>query len=104
MASSRRSPLSFHVLLRYSHAELIWWGEKRHKYFTLSQKTDPHMKTEQGVLVKMALYAMYYLINTFLYHRFVRFSTGSHELCALVLNNFEFLLQPINLLLKTLEE
>lgn len=43
-----------------------------------------------------------YLINAFLYHRFIRFSTGSHKLFSLVSNYIKLLLKPVNLLLKTL--
>lgn len=52
----------------------------------------------------MFLTAIYYLINTLLYHRFIRFPTGGHELCSLVLNHIELFLQPVNLLLKSLQE
>lgn len=45
---------------------------------------------------------VYYFIQALLYHRFIRFPAGSHELCTLVSNPIEFLLQPINLLLKSL--
>lgn len=58
----------------------------------------------KNVFVKMVLNAIYYLINAFLYHRFIRFPTGRHKLCALVSNHIELFLQPFNLLLKSLME
>lgn len=50
----------------------------------------------------MALNVMFYLIETLLDHRFVRFPTGSHKLCALGLNHVKLLLQSFYLLFKSL--
>lgn len=44
-----------------------------------------------------------YLIDTLLDEGFIGFAACSHELCALVLNGIELLLQPINLLFKSLQ-
>lgn len=52
----------------------------------------------------MVLNVFYYLIDTFLYHRFIRLPAGGHELCTLVSNHIKLFLQPVDLLLKSLYE
>lgn len=111
MASSSLSTLSLQVLLRFSHAEFTWIKDTSTSPQAIcSRQRKQHGQSkvsaseEKKMSVKMILNAIYYLINTFLYHRFIRFPTGSHELCALVLNHIELFLQPVNLLLKSLKE
>lgn len=94
MASSSFSTLSLQVLFRFSHAEFTWKKD-------MSTQSNVSANEEE---FKMAMAAINYLINTLLYHRFIRFPTGSHELCSLVLNHIELFLQPINLLFKSLQE
>lgn len=113
MASSSLSTLSFHVLLRCSHAEFTW----KHDIMLVSHKIKPHEPSQRSCkwnfcsflhgdkdncLINMLLRVITYLVETFLYHGLIRFSTGCHELCTLILNCLQFLLQSINFLLKSL--
>lgn len=55
-------------------------------------------------LEKRVLNVIHYLIDTFVYHGFIRFPAGSHKLCTLVLDCIELLLQPVDLLLESLQK
>lgn len=44
-----------------------------------------------------------YLVQTFLYHRFVRFPAGGDELGPLVPHHIQVLLEPIDVILEALQ-
>lgn len=67
--------------------------------FRMSHKQNK----EQPATEKQKTERTGYLVDTLLDEGFVRFAACRHELCALVLNSIELLLQPINLLFKSLQ-
>lgn len=99
MASSSLSTLSLQLLLRFSHAKFTWPDKNVANVFPMSHK----LNKDRAATAKQETERTGYLVDTLLDDGFVGFAACRHQLCALILNSIELLLQPINLLFESLQ-